>query len=229
MIPSVTEAHRAVHPSADCVRVGQHVGSARLSGLHFARRPNMPTRFVTQLMLIAFVACGSHAFAAARERLQGIVVHVADGDSFVLRSAPPGGRVRQTRVRIVAIDAPEAAQPHHRSAGALLRRLILRRAVSVDGVAHDRYGRLAATVSVDGRDAGLAMLRSGLAWYAPAHAAELQPGDRGLYRDAEAAARRARVGLWADADPVPPWQYRRDHPRGRWSAARDRSGLRVPR
>ena len=174
----------------------------------------------------AAASCGATAFAAARERIDGTVVHVADGDSFVLRSVGTGGRARLTRVRIVAIDAPEAAQPHHRSAGALLRSMIWRRAVSVDGAAHDRYGRLAATVSVGGRDAGLAMVQSGLAWYAPAHASELRSVDRGLYRDAEAAARLAHVGLWADAEPVPPWQYRRDHPRGRWSAAHSRRVLR---
>ena len=26
---------------------------------------------------------------------------------------------------------------------------------------------------------------------------------------AEAAARAARIGLWADADPQPPWEYRK--------------------
>ena len=35
------------------------------------------------------------------------------------------------------------------------------------------------------------------------------PVDRRVYADAENAARASRVGLWADAKAVPPWEYRR--------------------
>ena len=30
------------------------------------------------------------------------------------------------------------------------------------------------------------------------------------YYEAEAAAKAARLGLWADTNPVPPWDYRHD-------------------
>ena len=32
--------------------------------------------------------------------------------------------------------------------------------------------------------------------------------DRQVYVDAENEARAGRRGLWADADPVPPWDFR---------------------
>jgi endonuclease YncB( thermonuclease family) len=33
--------------------------------------------------------------------------------------------------------------------------------------------------------------------------------ERLVYRDGEERAKACRVGLWKDAKPLPPWQYRR--------------------
>jgi endonuclease YncB( thermonuclease family) len=64
-------------------------------------------------------------------------------------------------------------------------------------------------VFVQGRDAGLELLRAGLAWayehYLPEASAELQQ----TYTAAGTAARAARLGLWQEGEPVPPWQWRR--------------------
>ena len=169
------------------------------------------------------------ARAARLEPLHGSVVHVADGDSFVMRVAGAGGSARRTRVRLTAIDAPEAAQAYHRAAGERLRGLILRRTVRVDAVARDRYGRTVGQVRVDGRDAGLAMLASGLAWYAPAHALDLAAADRQAYRDAERVARQARAGLWALPRPTPPWTFRHAQPTARWAGHGASCGQRCGR
>jgi endonuclease YncB( thermonuclease family) len=64
-------------------------------------------------------------------------------------------------------------------------------------------------VLVDGQDAGLELIKEGFAWvyskYLPEASVEIQQS----YAAAEAAARAARIGLWADADPQPPWEYRK--------------------
>ena len=67
----------------------------------------------------------------------------------------------------------------------------------------DHYGRTVARVQCQGKDAASAQVRAGMAWvYAPRalaypHLARLQR-----------QARAERSGLWADAQPVPPWKYR---------------------
>jgi endonuclease YncB( thermonuclease family) len=41
----------------------------------------------------------------------------------------------------------------------------------------------------------------------------LAPGNRQDYDDAENYARAERLGLWADKNPTPPWEWRRERRR----------------
>jgi endonuclease YncB( thermonuclease family) len=65
-----------------------------------------------------------------------------------------------------------------------------------------RYGRTVARVICDGTDANAEMVRAGMAWVFDKYVT-----DRSLY-SVQAEAREARRGLWADAAPVPPWEWR---------------------
>jgi endonuclease YncB( thermonuclease family) len=73
----------------------------------------------------------------------------------------------------------------------------------------DRYGRTVAMLFVDGRDAGLELIRAGLAWAYEHYLPEASPELQQTYTAAENAARAAHNGLWQDNQPVPPWEFRR--------------------
>jgi endonuclease YncB( thermonuclease family) len=73
----------------------------------------------------------------------------------------------------------------------------------------DRYGREVYAVFVGTRDIGLGQVRSGMAWWYREYANEQTPEDQGAYEGAEDAAKMTRRGLWKDARPVPPWEFRR--------------------
>ncbi len=75
----------------------------------------------------------------------------------------------------------------------------------------DRYGRNVCTVYVGGKDVGLAQLDAGLAWWFRKYAHEQPPKDRVDYESAEDRAAADRLGLWQDADPVAPWEWRHKH------------------
>jgi endonuclease YncB( thermonuclease family) len=68
----------------------------------------------------------------------------------------------------------------------------------------DRNGRLLAQVTCAGINANAEQVRRGMAWVFHRYV----PLDSPLYRLQE-EARAARRGLWAQADAVPPWQWRR--------------------
>lgn len=153
-----------------------------------------------------------------------LVVAVFDGDSLVAR-CPTGQAAqpwRQVEVRIGPIDAPEHGQPYGDRAKQALSRLVYKKEVRLDCYKQDRWRRQVCNVWVapaDARDsaktldAGLAMVTQGMAWWYRRYAKEQTLRARGQYRFAEREAKARRAGLWADLNPVPPWTWRRAHPR----------------
>jgi endonuclease YncB( thermonuclease family) len=81
--------------------------------------------------------------------------------------------------------------------------------VEVRCIKRDRYGRDVCSVYVSARDVGLEQVRSGLAWWYRGYAREQAVDERRAYEAAEQEARAAQRGLWRDAGPVPPWDWRR--------------------
>ena len=126
------------------------------------------------------------------------VVRVKDGDSLVVSS---GGR--QVDVRLADIDAPEHRQRHGDAARSALRALVDGRDVRLQLIGGDAYRRIIAHVFVDELDVNAEMVRRGHAWVRRAY----DPAPRLIA--AEDAARTARRGLWAHANPMPPWEWRR--------------------
>ena len=106
-------------------------------------------------------------------------------------------------MRLTEIDAPERKQAFgNRSRQALSDICFNKRAVLTE-TGKDRYGRTLARVSCDGIDANSEMVRRGLAWVYDKYVR-----DRSLYR-LQDQAKSKKTGLWYDANPVPPWQFRK--------------------
>lgn len=61
---------------------------------------------------------------------------------------------------------------------------------------------------IDGKDANLAQVQAGMAWHFKKYQKEQSPSDRASYAQAEIDARTRRIGLWVDANPIPPSDYR---------------------
>ncbi len=167
----------------------------------------------------AFVLCFTlFSASVCSETLTGKVVYVADGDSISVQDA--GAR---HRVRLEGIDAPELEQPYGRRAKQRLFGFLYDKTVSVAVTKYDEHGRIVGKVMVasldacpDGSngcpktlDAGLSQITVGLAWWYRYYAAEQDVQDRHRYEFAEFEAKSKKAGLWADDNPVTPWQWRR--------------------
>ncbi|HHR0450053.1 TPA: thermonuclease family protein [Pseudomonas aeruginosa] len=147
--------------------------------------------------LAAFAVILAATTAQAAE-LRGRVVAVADGDTLTILDA---GR-QQHRIRLAEIDAPEKRQPFGQRSKQSLSDLCYGRDAAIEDGGRDRYGRTIGRVSCAGIDANAEQVRRGMAWVFDRYAT-----DRRLYAIQD-EARAARRGLWSDAAPVPPWEYR---------------------
>ena len=129
------------------------------------------------------------------------VVGVADGDSITVLA--PGNT--QVKIRLHGIDCPESGQAFGKKAKQFTSSQCYGTTIQYRQVDIDRYGRTVATVFLeDGTELNLAILKAGFGWHYRRYS------DRQDYADAEEAARRAGIGLWADKDPTPPWEWRRE-------------------
>jgi endonuclease YncB( thermonuclease family) len=144
------------------------------------------------------------ALTTQAETIKGRVVAVADGDTVTVLDATK----TQYKVRLAGIDAPEKAQAFGQRSKESLGELVFDRVVTVETTKRDRYGRSVGTVRIDGLDANLEQIKRGMAWHYRAYEREQSPQERQDYAAAEVAAREARLGLWKDAQPVPPWDFR---------------------
>lgn len=140
--------------------------------------------------------------ASGEGLLTGRVVGIADGDTIAVLSGTAA-----VKVRLWGIDCPEGSQPFGRAAKRRCSDLCYGRDVSVRTRDVDRYKRVVGEVFLpDGRSVNREMVHAGLAWWYSDYAKK----DLELAA-LERAARAARLGLWADPNPVPPWVWRRTH------------------
>jgi len=138
--------------------------------------------------------------------LTGRVVRIADGDTVTILDSDN----TQHRIRLQGIDAPESQQAFGAQSKQNLSQLIFAKDVTVEYEKLDRYGRIVGKITLDGTDIDLEQIKAGMAWHYKDYQDEQTPADRDLYARAEDEARSARRGLWVDANPIEPGEYRRD-------------------
>ena len=145
------------------------------------------------------------------QTLTGRVVRIADGDTVTVLDAANA----QHRIRLQGIDAPESHQAFGTQSKKNLSEMIFDREVTVEYEKTDQYGRIVGKILLDDRDINLAQVKAGMAWHYKEYQREQTPEDRELYAGAEDEARNARRGLWADADPIEPSEFRKEQKRER--------------
>ena len=159
-------------------------------------RHTMKRFFALILMIFGYHTANAETFTAKCK-------HVFDGDSF---SAIREGETDETEIRLYGIDAPEKGQDYAKQSREKLIKLIRNKQVRIEVQDTDSYGRSVGKVYVGKTYVNLEMVKSGLAWYYEHHA----KGAKDLQK-AEAKARKSKKGLWQDAAPVNPKDWRRDH------------------
>ncbi len=148
------------------------------------------------LALILFLSLPSLALA-----FSGKVIGIADGDMItVLRD------MEQVGIRLYGIDTPERGQAFSKRAKQFTSKMVYGKVVEVKVMATDRYGRTVAMIYADKTLLNEELVKAGLAWvyWQYCHHPICE-----TWKGLQIGARMDKRGLWADPNPIPPWEFRR--------------------
>jgi len=144
--------------------------------------------------------------------IEGKVIGVHDGDTITVLDQDN----KKFAIRLQGIDAPELKQEFGAASQKNLAGMVLGKQVSIFWNKVDKYRRTVGTIMLDGRDVNIEQVKAGVAWHFKKYEDEQSPADRRTYAAAEQAARSAKLGLWKDANPVAPGDWRLDVKTKRW-------------
>lgn len=129
------------------------------------------------------------------------VIRILDGDTMeILYKNTP------IKIRLAHIDCPEkrGSQPYGNNAKKALSDLCFGQQVTVYGEKYDRNKRLIAVVFNNKKqNVNQEMLKQGMAWHFKRYSKDI------TYANLEANARKNRIGLWHDLNPIAPWLWRK--------------------
>ena len=125
------------------------------------------------------------------------IKRISDGDTLV--------STEDIRIRLWGIDTPERDQPYGDSATGALANMLDNQKLYLKTMDVDRYGRKVAVIyTADGDEVNLKMVCDGHAWWYERYASRASD-----YEQCQEDAQKNKRGLWAEENPLAPWDWRR--------------------
>lgn len=150
--------------------------------------------------LILFLLIFSVLSYAQNQSFRGKVVGITDGDTFkVLYNK------KEYKIRLAHIDAPEKRQAFGSKAKQYASDLCFGKEVLVRPTQKksDRYGRIIAEIIVGKVNVNKSLVNNGLAWHFKKYSKSEE------YALLENDARKRKVGIWSEKNPIAPWDWRK--------------------
>lgn len=166
-------------------------------------------KFISLLLLFFNLSCSQNNIAQqsltsfAYQTFVAKVIRIIDGDTMeVLYEETP------LKIRLAHIDCPEkrGKQPFGNNAKIALSDLCFGQQVTIYGENYDRYKRLIAVIVNDKKqNVNQEMVKKGMAWHFKKYSTDAK------YAELEFEARKNKKGLWQDANPIAPWNWRKSN------------------
>ena len=152
-------------------------------------------------MKYVFLLCFAISLSAIAEvpsdAVQFKLKRISDGDTVVT--------IEDARIRLWGIDTPERDQRYGSDATEALTVMLHNQHLFLETKDVDRYGRTVGVIyTADGDEINLEMVCDGNAWWYERYARRATE-----YKQCQEDAQKNKRGLWAEDDPVAPWDWRR--------------------
>ena len=129
------------------------------------------------------------------------VVGIKDGDTVVVLDSLNN----QTTLRLAEVDTPEKSQPFGTKAKQFTSDQIYLKTIKYVVTDIDRYGRSIAMIyyGTDNKYLSAEIIKAGMGWHYKRYSKSIE------LSDFEINARKNKVGLWVDNNPIEPAEWRR--------------------
>jgi micrococcal nuclease len=153
-----------------------------------------------KFILIVAVLLGISA-ALLQNSLDSISVkRIYDGDTITIEK--DGLKVK---IRLDEVDCPEKDQPYGIEARDFVEKFLEGKFIVVKITKKDKYGRSLGSVKADNDDLEEALVKNGYAWVYRKYSKNQK------LISLEDEAKKSKIGLWKDNNPIPPWEWRKTH------------------
>ena len=125
------------------------------------------------------------------------VTKIIDGDTIKVI----GSDNIELDIRLAEIDAPEIDQPYGKESKSELEKHIAGKNIKLKDIEKEKYGRFLANIYCDGTWINIELVKNGFAW-------RYKKSDSGNILQAEMIARKSKIGIWSESNPIPPWEWR---------------------
>jgi len=156
---------------------------------------------MSQIIAIILIIISSYA------PIIGEVTRIIDGDTIEMH-ADNGAYMT---IRLHGIDSPDKCQNQFEEAKQYATQMLLSKKVKFYQTGTDQYGRFVGEIYIDANNTidefgvwfNAAIVGSGYAWHWPRYSNSQQLASLQL------VAKRFKLGVWQESDPVPPWEFRK--------------------
>lgn len=135
----------------------------------------------------------------AQTMLTGKIIGVKDGDTVEVLD----NQNKTTILRLAEVDCPEKKQPYGYAAKQFTSNAIYRKTITYLIVDKDRYGRSVAKIYYKNKYLSAELIKNGMGWHYKKYSLSRE------LAKLEQKARAQKIGLWADANPVYPSDWRK--------------------
>jgi micrococcal nuclease len=156
--------------------------------------------FKSLILLISLLFFQITNNSANAETITGTIDSVKDGDTITIIS-----KDKRVEIRLFGIDTPEKTQAFGQAARNFTGGKAAKGEIRVESITKDHDGRTVAIVFVNGINLNEQIVSQGFGWVYRQYCKKSFCTD---WLKLEADAKAAHKGLWADANPTPPWEYR---------------------
>ena len=141
------------------------------------------------------MACSLPAFNAE-------IAYFYDGDTVKIKED-----LYEYKLRLTDIDAPERNQDYGKKSRRALMQFCQNAIINVYISGTDKYHRQLGKLKCNQNDASEFMITNGHAWFNKRYSMDYK------LDLAEQNAKKQKLGLWERENAMPPWQWRKSHPR----------------